>query len=58
MKTKRITFEIPEDWHNKIKSRVALQGRTITEWVFEAIVNSVRKEDQKEIDKENAKNKI
>lgn len=46
---KRITFEIPLDWHTKIKSRVALQNRHITDWVFEAIVKLAREEDEKEL---------
>lgn len=45
---KRITFEIPEEWHQKIKARAALQGKTITDWVFEAIVKLAREEDNKE----------
>lgn len=48
---KRITFEVAEDWHQKIKARASLQGKTITDWVFEAIVKLAREEDQKELKK-------
>lgn len=45
---KRITFELPIEWHNKIKARAALQNRHITDWVFEAIIKLAREEDEKE----------
>ncbi len=45
-KFKRITIEVPEEWHAKIKARVALQNMSIKTWVLKAIIQLTREEDK------------
>lgn len=44
-KRKRLSIEIPEEWHTKIKARTALQKMSIQEWVLQSLIETILKED-------------
>jgi hypothetical protein len=45
---KRLTLNIPEDYHKELKIRSVMRNITLTEWVLRAIREAIAKEQQYE----------
>lgn len=45
-KTKQIQFEVPEDFHRKLKMLCALHGVTIREYVSAAVADKIRGDEE------------
>jgi predicted HicB family RNase H-like nuclease len=43
----RIHYEIPDDLHRQVKSQAALEGKTLKQFVIDALAEAVRKNERK-----------
>lgn len=44
---KRLNVSIPTSLHTELKIRAAIQGKTLAQWVIEAIQDKLQKEEDK-----------
>lgn len=45
---KRLNVQIPSNLHKELKVTVALQGKTLSQWIIEAIQEKMRQESNTE----------
>jgi predicted HicB family RNase H-like nuclease len=46
----RINYEIPDELHHQAKALAALEGKTLREFIVEALADAVNRRDGKETD--------